>query len=228
MRLLIVNPNASEAMTHRIAAVARAQAGPGIEVIARTNTAGPQAIEGARDGAMAVPGLLALLEAEPFDAGLVACFDDTGLDAARERAIVPILGLGAASFHLAAAVARRFTVVTTTAASVPVIEENILRLGLGGRCAGVAAAGIRVLDLETDRAAAVTRIVAVARETARRGDVVVLGCAGMAGLASEIAGACGIPAIDPVIAGVALAVGAMAAAAVPGAEPAEARAAARS
>lgn len=199
-RLLIVNPNSTEAMTARIAEVASGCVPRAIEIIARTNHAGPPAIEGARDGALAAPGMLEILFSEPYDAALIACFDDTGLDAAREISAAPVIGMGAASFHLAAAIASRFLVVTTTPRSVPVIEENILREGLGSRCAGVKAAGIRVLDLEDGRDAAIERVAAAAVDGAA--GAVVLGCAGMAGLTEWFAERTGRLAIDPVTAGV--------------------------
>ncbi len=199
-RLLIVNPNSTDAMTVRIAEAATGCVPPGVEIVARTNHAGPPAVEGARDGAFAAPGLLQILASEPYDAALIACFDDTGLDAAREMSAAPVIGMGASSFHLAAAMAPRFLVVTTTERSVPVIEGNVLREGLGSRCAGVKAAGIRVLDLEDDREAAIERVVAAGVDGAA--EAVVLGCAGMAGLTDRLARRMRRLAVDPVTAGI--------------------------
>ena len=86
MRLLVVNPNASAAMTQRIGAAARAVAGPGVEVAAVNPAHGPASIEGYFDEVFAAPGLVeevAKGDAAGFDAFVVACFDDTGLEAAR-------------------------------------------------------------------------------------------------------------------------------------------------
>jgi allantoin racemase len=86
VRLLVINPNATAAMTARIETIARAMLPREVEVIARTNAAGPPAIQGPEDGAAALPGLLAEVRrglAEAVDAVVIACFDDTGLAEAR-------------------------------------------------------------------------------------------------------------------------------------------------
>lgn len=190
MRLLIVNPNATEAMTRTILAGARATLGGGARVQALTNLAGPPAIEGAADGAAAVPGVLALLaEAQAIDATIIACFDDTGLDEARAACRFPVIGLGEAGFMAAALRGPRFSVVTTVAAAVPVIEGNLAASGFAPRCVRVRAAGVPVLDLEFRPDAAAEGIGAeVARALAEDGVAsVVLGCAGMTGIAGRLA-----------------------------------------
>ena len=83
-KILIVNPNTTASMTKTIGAAARAVAAAGTEIVDVTSTMGPVSIEGFYDEAFAVPGLIqALLNAPDADAGIIACFDDTGLDAAR-------------------------------------------------------------------------------------------------------------------------------------------------
>src|SRR5882762_9388864 len=137
MRLSIVNPNTTAAMTRTIAAAAAKAARPDTVIRAVESAFGPASIEGAYDDAFAVPGLLVRIaegEAEGADAHVIACFDDTGLDAARARADAPVVGIGEAAFHMASLVAHRFSVVTTLARSVPVIETNLLRYGLDRRC----------------------------------------------------------------------------------------------
>src|SRR5437868_10362328 len=89
MRLNIVNPNTTAAMTKTIAAAATTAARPDTIIHAVSSAFGPASIEGAYDDAFAVPGLLVRIqegEAEGADAHVIACFDDTGLDAARALA----------------------------------------------------------------------------------------------------------------------------------------------
>ncbi len=85
MRILFINPNATVSMTHKIEAAARAAASPGTTILSATNHAGPASIQGAADGAAAEPGLLALIAERDADADafVIACFDDTGLETAR-------------------------------------------------------------------------------------------------------------------------------------------------
>ncbi|MEQ9607119.1 MAG: aspartate/glutamate racemase family protein, partial [Kiloniellaceae bacterium] len=113
---------------------------------------------------------------------------------------------GEAAFTAAMLVAERFSVVTTLAVSLPVIEDNLAAYGWTGRCARVRASGVPVLDLE---AAAVSVVETIAAEIARALDedgcgAVVLGCAGMAELAEQMTQRFGIPVIDGVAAAVTL------------------------
>ena len=121
MRLLVVNPNTSASMTQRIGAAARAAAGHGVEVVAVNPVNGPASIEGYFDEVFAAPGLVeevARGDVAGFDAFIVACFDDTGLEAARSAARGPVIGIGEAAFHLATLIAHRFSVVTTLSRSI--------------------------------------------------------------------------------------------------------------
>ena len=66
---------------------------------------GPASIEGYYDEALAVPGLLTRspeASAAGADAAIIACFDDTGLDAARALADIPVIGICEAACHMAA------------------------------------------------------------------------------------------------------------------------------
>lgn len=190
VRLLIVNPNSTVSMTEAVARAARAAAAPGVEIAARTSRSGPPAIQGPEDGAAAIPGLLEEIRrgrAEAFDAAIVACFDDTGLAEARAAFGGPVLGIGQAAFHAAALLGGRFSVVTTLAVSVPVIEANVAACGLGASCARVRASGVPVLALETDPEAPARVAAEIARAQAEDGvSVVALGCAGMADLIAPL------------------------------------------
>ena len=154
LRLHIVNPNTTASMTQGIAQAARTVAPLDVEITATQPEFGPASIEGFYDGAFAVPGMLVrIAEAERAgaDAHLIACFDDTGLDAARSLARAPVIGIGEAAYHAASMIGMRFSVVTTLSRSIPVIEDNLARYGLARRCARVRASDVPVLELEGDR-----------------------------------------------------------------------------
>lgn len=221
MRIFVVNPNSTASMTEKAAAAARAVASAGTVIEATQPDDAPASIEGAVDGALAVPPMLRVIARAEREAGpkapiaafVIACFDDTGLDAARSVASAPVIGIGEAAFHVASLVAPKFSVVTTLGRSVPVIEDNLIRYGLAARCARVRAAEVPVLALEEPGSSARERIAqeidAALRED--HAEAIVLGCAGMADLANDYAKRFGIPVIDGVAAAVKLAeaVGAM-------------------
>jgi allantoin racemase len=206
LRLTIVNPNTTASMTRTIAAAATRVARPGTLVRAVEPDMGPASIEGPYDGALAVPGLLkCIAEDVSADAFIIACFDDTGLDAARALSPAPVVGIGEAAYHMASLIAGRFTVVTTLARAIPTMEDNLERYGLRRRCARVRACEVPVLELENPGGRA--RIAAeIERALAEDGcDAVVLGCAGMADFAAELSAQFAVPVIDGVAAAVALA-----------------------
>jgi len=209
MKLRIINPNTTQAMTDGIARAAKAVAGPTTLIEAVTSPTGPVSIEGYYDEALSLPGLLKAIaagEADGASAHIIACFDDTGLEAARQLAQAPVIGIGEAAMHAATLIAYRFTVVTTLSRSIPALETNVLKYGFDRRCR-VRAADVAVLELEKAGSDARARIDAeIHRAIAEdRAEAIVLGCAGMAQLAADLSKAHGLPVIDGVGAAVKLA-----------------------
>ena len=202
MRILVVNPNTTASMTETIAAAARGAAGGATTIVAATSKMGPASIEGYYDEALAVPGLLAEIrqgEADGMQAAVIACFDDTGLDAARAMAAIPIIGICEAALSLASFIAQRFTVVTTTERSRVPVENLVDRYGMRLRCK-VRAAGIPVLSLDDPASPAVATLRGeIARALDEDGaEAIVLGCAGMADLATRLQREFDVPVIDGV------------------------------
>lgn len=208
-RIHVVNPNTTRSMTDRIGQAARSIAAPGTEILLTQPDMGPVSIEGYYDEAYAVPGMLARI-AEAERAGVaghvIACFDDTGLDAARCIATAPVIGIGEAAFHAASLVAGKFSVVTTLSRSIPAIEHNLTRYGLIARCVKVRACDVPVLELENPLSNA-AQLISAEIESAKaedRAEAIVLGCAGMADLATALSSKHGLPVVDGVAAAVGL------------------------
>lgn len=209
MRIHVVNPNTTASMTAKIAEAARRAAGPDTEIVAGQPEDGPASIEGHFDGALSVPGMLgeiARAEATGVDGHVIACFDDTGLDAARSIAAAPVVGIGEAAYHMASLVADRFSVVTTLSRSVPVLEHNLSRYGLLARCGRVRASEVPVLALEEPGSSAREKIAEeIGRAIAEdRAEGIVLGCAGMADLAADLSSRFAMPVVEGVGAAVKL------------------------
>ena len=210
MRIIIVNPNTTATMTEAIGRAARCAASAGTEIIAVNPADGPVSIEGYYDEAFSVPGLLAEIakgEAAGVSAHIIACFDDTGLEAARCASIAPVIGIGEAAFHLASMLGYRFSVITTLSRSIAVIENNLLKYGLASRCGRVRACELPVLSLDdpaSDAAAKIGTEIELAKQQ-DKAEVIVLGCAGMADLAARLASRHGVPVIDGVASAVKMA-----------------------
>lgn len=202
MHIRVINPNTTESMTALIEATARTVIGPGTVLDAVTPAMGPASIESHYDEALAVPGLLAAVaegERDGVDGFVIACFGDPGLDAAREIASGPVVGIAEAAMHAATLVGRAFSVVTTLDRTRGRALDLAARYAPAGACRGVYACEIPVLDLENDPTV-LERIVALARTALARdgSDVVVLGCAGMADLCAAATERLGVPVIDGV------------------------------
>lgn len=205
MKILVVNPNTTISMTDKIATAARAVARPDTEIVAASSQDGPASIQGFLDVANCVSGLLKEVALhKDVDAIVIACFDDTGLDAVRTMVSVPVLGIGEAAYHAASMIANKFSVITTLSRSVPGLETNLMRYGLAQKCGRVRATEIPVLKLEEGDPATLDKIrseirVAIEQDNA---EAIVLGCAGMADLMAELSEEFGLPVIDGVSAGV--------------------------
>jgi allantoin racemase len=209
VEILVINPNTTASMTAAIGRAAERVAAPGTKIVAVNPATGPESIEGYYDEALALPGLLAEVaggEARGVDGHVLACFDDTGLDAARALARAPVVGIGEAAFHAASLVAGRFSVVTTLSRSILAIEANLIRYGLIARCGRVRASGVPVLALDRREADACRRIDAEIEAAKRddRAEAIVLGCAGMVDYAAELASRHALPVVDGVTAAVTL------------------------
>jgi len=210
MRVLFINPNTTRSMTDKVLLAAKAAAPGGVNVFAATSADGPASIQGPEDGNVAIPGLIVeMLNGleKSIDAFVIACFDDTGLEECRELTSKPVIGIGEAAFHASMMLGHSFSVVTTLAVSIPVIEQNIERYGLASACKRVRASDVPVLDLEQPGSAAEHQIshevgAAIAEDDC---DAIVLGCAGMAPLAARLAMRHELPIIDGVVAAVGMA-----------------------
>ena len=202
-KILIVNPNTTASMTKTIGEAARAVAASGTDIVDVTSAMGPVSIEGFYDEAFAVPGLIqALLNARDADAGIIACFDDTGLDAARSVAPFPVVGICEAALVTAGQLAKRIGVVTTLPRSIVPLEELVRRYGFAER-AHVTACNVAVLDLEKPGSGAEEKLDAeIARALDKGAEAIVLGCAGMADLAAKLSQKFGVPVVDGVAAAV--------------------------
>jgi len=210
VQILVVNPNTTASMTRKIGQAAMQAALPSTNIIAVNPSDGPASIEGYYDEALSLTGLLKIVSGYPdVDAIVIACFDDTGLDAVRCMTNAPVLGIGEAGFHAASVLSNKFSVVTTLSRSVPAIEHNLVRYGLATRCAKVRASEVPVLDLENPLSDARGKINNEIRKAIDEdmAEAIVLGCAGMTDLAASLSVEHRVPVIDGVAAAVAMAEG---------------------
>ncbi len=191
-------------MTAKIEDNARAALGEEVSLTGITSEIGPESIESHYDEALSVPGVLQAVrrgEREGVDGYVIACFGDPGLDAAREVAGGPVIGIAEAAMHTASHLGRSFSVVTTLQRTTGRAADLAERYGMQRFCRGIYACEIPVLDLDTDPNA--RKIITEACRDALESDgsdAVVLGCAGMADLCGPISAELGVPVVDGIAA----------------------------
>jgi allantoin racemase len=210
MHIRLINPNSTASMTKQALESALRVKQEGTKVSAVNPADTPASIEGGADEAMAVPGMLAEIrrgEALGINAYVVACFDDPGLNAAREVAKGPVIGICQAAVQVAMTISRRFSIITTLPRSIPLIEDLVVDYGAERHCRNVRAIDLPVLGLEEDPAEAerllIREIEAAKKED--RAEAIILGCAGMSSLCDRLREATGVPVIDGVTAAIKLA-----------------------
>jgi allantoin racemase len=210
MRIQVINPNTTAAMTTQIGAAARAVAASGTEIVAMNPALGPASIEGHYDEALAAVGVLDAIRTgrdAHFDAHVIACFGDPGLLAARELASAPVIGIAEAAMHLASLLATGFTIVTTLQRTCVIAEHLVHQYGMTRACRRIRAVDLPVLALDDPRSDALARLRRES-EAALREDgsgAIVLGCAGMTDWCRTLGAQLGVPVIDGVAAAVKLA-----------------------
>lgn len=215
IRLTIINPNTSTAMTEKIGHAARSVAAPDTEIsaVCPDPLDGPAAIESHSDEIRAAAAVQALILGDIAQGGsdgyIIACFGDPGLDAARELVDVPVIGVAEAAMHVAMLAGRSFGIVTTLSRTLGRARDIAHRYGADGALVAAYGSGLGVLELEDTRPESYDRILGWCRTVVEEdeADVVVLGCAGMADLCHRLSASLGVPVVDGVAAAVGLASG---------------------
>lgn len=205
MRILLINPNTTSAVTDLVAMHARRMAGEGIEFVPVTGRFGARYI--ASRAAAAIAGHAALDAMAGYGAGCdavyLACFGDPGLLALRELSPVPVVGMAEAACHQACARGDRFAIVTGGALWAPMLEEFVAMIGLGARLAAVRTIAPTGGQIAENPDAALADLAAACEACAREdgANVVILGGAALAGLAARIQPRVSAPVICSVEAG---------------------------
>jgi allantoin racemase len=202
MKLLLINPNTTEAMTELMLRVARQAASPGVEITGVTGRFGGRYVASRATYAIAGHAALEAYAAHgaQSDVVMLSCFGDPGLYALKEVAHQPVIGMAEASCLAAAAMGGRFAIVTGGERWGPMLREFVGMLGLIERLAVVETVAPTGADIARAPERSLSMLVAACNTAvATYGAAsVILGGAGLAGLARRIQNQVVVPLIDSV------------------------------
>lgn len=208
-RILVINPNSTEAVTRGIDEACeplRIAGGPGIDCV--TLVEGPPGIETQQHVDGVVAPLIQLVQGreKDYDAFVIACYSDPGLHSTREVTRKPVLGISECGILTALTLGHKFGVIAILKQSIARHLRYVGALGLTERLAGELPVGLSVTEL-ADANKTFGRMVDVGKalRDAHGADVVVMGCAGMARYRTPLQDEIGIPVVEPTQAAVALA-----------------------
>jgi allantoin racemase len=122
----------------------------------------------------------------------------------KEISIKPVVGIGEASMKIASMLGHRFSVISASRHSIPNKEALIRRYHLEGVAASVVAIPDDAGGFDDEESCIRTAREAIDRD---RAEVIVLGCAGMAGLDKRLQERLGVPVLDGVVCALIIAAG---------------------
>lgn len=198
-RILVLNPNTSPELTALLLRVLAPLTPPGVTLVPATGRFGARYI--ASRSSVAIAGHAALDAyaeyGEGCDAVYLACFGDPGLMALKELAEVPVVGMAEAACRQAAKQAGRFAIVTGGERWGPMLAEFVESLGLADRLASVETVAPTGGDIARDPDGSIMVLAEACRRAAEREEagVVILGGAGLAGLAARVQPHVAVPVI---------------------------------
>lgn len=181
-----------------------------VELVVDSIVKGPASIESEYDDVVAAPWIVEKVmwaEKNGFDAAIIDCMGDPGLDAAREIANIPVLGPCQSSMAIASTLGDRFSVVTVLKRLIPLFWRNAKRYGFEAQIASVRSVEVPVLKLEEKRDEVKALLLSESKKALDEdgADAIVLGCTGLVGMARELQEALKVPVVDPTIASLKLA-----------------------
>jgi Asp/Glu/hydantoin racemase len=209
--IYVVNPNSNASVTRELdAAVEPLRLAGGPEIRCVTLPDGPPGVESQVDVDRAALAVHAFAQSHRDDAAafVVACFSDPGLHLLRESAGVPALGISECGVLTALSIGQTFGVIAILPRSIPRHLRAWGAMGVTQRLAGEVAIGRGVSQL-VDREATLAAMCEAGRRLRdeRGAQVLVMGCAGMAGFRAPLQEAIGLPVVEPTQAAVAMALG---------------------
>ncbi|MBN2062753.1 MAG: hypothetical protein JW882_20290 [Deltaproteobacteria bacterium] len=153
-----------------------------------------------------LPGVIKMVreaEKEGYDAVIIDCFTDAGLESCKITSNIPVLGPAETSLHLSCLLADRFGVITPMDEGIPFHWRQARNYGLSDRIASIKALNMPLEEISSRKEKAEERLLLLSDDFLREGaQLILVGCMGIfpalgPGSAERLSKRLGAPFIDP-------------------------------
>ena len=165
-------------------------------------SAGPRHLEYHYYEALVVPDILHSVtefERRGYDAAVIGCFYDLGLQEAREIASrLVVTAPCESSVLLAASLGHRFSILVGRRKWIPQMTDTVRQYGIDARLASMRPIDLGVPDYHANEADTHRRFVSAGRAAIDEdgAEVLILGCTASAGFSEQLQAELGVPVID--------------------------------
>lgn len=204
MKIVIINPNSSPEMTRDIEKAAENYSQGRFETVTLLTPGAPEFIDTLEEMHRSAQGMLDLIRQyeDEADVFVLACACDPNLHLLREVSTKPVVGIGEASMYMAAMLGNTFAILQTDKYSIPNKINLVYNYHMERHMACVRLAE----DGSGDRR---QQYLTAAKQAMEEdgAEVIILGCAGLCALADDLSQQLGVPVLDGVACGLAMAEG---------------------
>jgi len=172
-----------------------------VEVTVTNLTKGPPHLEyRSYEPLILVETLEKVVEAERsgYDTVIIGCFDDPGLQEARELVSIPVIGPGETCMHIASMLGHKFSIITAKKEALARLEDHVFMYGLEKKLASYRFINMGVLEMAKEPQKLHEAILREAKKAIEEDDaeVIVLGCTVETGFMNKLIEELKVPVID--------------------------------
>lgn len=202
IRILVINPNSSQATTDMMVRIAQAAAPADVEIIGATAPHSPPMIIDPVALAASAPQVveIGLGSGKEVSGIIISALGDPGINELRQQVKIPVVGIAEAAMLAAAANGRRFGIATTTPGLVASIDARAAELGVANLYTGTRLTSGDPLKLaaEPDRMTEALRQAVAACIELDKAEAVIIGGGPLGNAATALTPMFSVPVIAPI------------------------------
>lgn len=205
--ILVINPNSSPSVTRSMQeclGIITERSSYDVQCVELPKS--PPGIETDEHVRMVIPNIIEKIAESDANAYVLSCFSDPGIDQVRASTDKPVVGIAESAYLAALGLGRTFGIVSLGPSSIGRHKRYLDALGLSGRLAGDRSIDMTIPQLMANNVVETVVRTGMKLRDEDGADVVILGCAGLGSYRAAMEEMLGLPIVDPVQAGVALAV----------------------